>query len=480
MTDAERVAELLSRWRQRAEHGHEVTIQSLCAEYPHLAGPLAEAVRKLKATASQDGCVSGAATLAKPVPVAGPYAPSPLAGRYQLTRRIGSGGHGDVWLAFDHALGRDVAVKLPRDLGPEAGESLLAGAKRVARLRHRGIAQVHVADRDRQRYFIVSEHMSGGSLADRVARVRLEVIESVRTARQVADALAYAHREGVVHRNLKPSNVLLDRDGRLCLCDFGEALTLPQTLPTAPQRRAAAYLSPEQVRGNSLDGRSDVYAVGVLLYELLTGQTPFAANTMAELCDQILHRNPPPTTRNLLVPVALDRLVTRCLEKMPSDRYEDAEQLADALRHFEADATAPPSTIVGEPHGETVPVPMGTDERKYRARLGGLQGPELTPLERVDGYPRYDAPPPPRPPTATSVAGFAVAALVWLSVIGPTFYFEAKERAKYQREIEKTPLAQRKMVEADEGSFLCCCAPFAVAAVLLGGAWSQAIRNYQT
>ncbi|HET6551879.1 MAG TPA: AAA family ATPase [Solirubrobacter sp.] len=252
-------------------------------------------------------------------------APGVVAGRYLLQRLLGRGGAKEVWLAHDLTLDRGVA--LARVSGQAAWERLRREARLTARLGgHRHIVTVHDVFDDAGTPCLVARYMTGGSLADRLDAQpgrRLAPRDAIRAAREVADALAHAHAHGVVHRDVKPDNVWLDADGDAALGDFGVAVVEGEPAASAGTRR---YAAPEQLVGEPATPLSDLFALGVTLYELLTGERPFATG------DLVRARPPaPPSSRAADVPEALDDLVLALVAHDPARRPEDAATVSAAL-----------------------------------------------------------------------------------------------------------------------------------------------------
>ncbi len=248
-----------------------------------------------------------------------------VAGRYLLQRQLGRGASKEVWLAHDLTLDRGVA--LAKVSGPEAWERLRREARLTARLGgHRHIVTVHDVFDDAGTPCLVARYMTGGSLADRLDRAparRLEPQEVIAAGKEVADALAHAHAHGVVHRDVKPDNVWVDAEGEAALGDFGVAVTEGENAAPAGTPR---YQSPEQAMGDPATPRSDLYALGVSLYELLCGVRPFKSNDLLRL------RAPaPPSSLVPNVPEALDRLILQLLAPDPDDRPADARVVSAAL-----------------------------------------------------------------------------------------------------------------------------------------------------
>jgi tetratricopeptide (TPR) repeat protein len=255
-------------------------------------------------------------------------------GRFRVERRLGAGAFGEVFLGHDPALDRKVAIKSP--VGEHSEETIqryLFEARHLAQLQHAGIVAIYDVGRDLQRCFIVTEYLQGSPLRDRIEQGRIDWRTSVRIGALVAEALAHAHSRGIVHRDIKPSNIMVTTEGRCVLIDFGLAVNDIQA--TRGERAGTpSYMAPEQVRGEShrIDGRTDIYAVGAVLYELLTGRRPFRSSSIESLYDKILHDSPQPVRQlNPNVPQAVDEICMRALAKNLNDRFTTAGDLAAAL-----------------------------------------------------------------------------------------------------------------------------------------------------
>jgi serine/threonine protein kinase len=295
---------------------------------------------------------------------------------YRLVEKLGEGGMGEVYRAHDEMLDRDVALKMLRpELASRSStvDRFRAEAVTLAKLDHPGIARIHGCSRHDDRWFIVMEFVPGETLLARLARAgRLPWLDVVPIVCQLLDALEYAHRRGVIHRDLKPANVLMGEEGRVKVTDFGIARVLGTERATRTGHIVGTleYMSPEQVRGEEVDGRADLYAVGILLYELLAGRVPFNGTADYEVMMQHLQA-PVPSLRRVApdAPAWFDGILRRALAKAPADRFASAALFQVAI---EAHAAAEPAMRIKATRlaaaameaaviGAAGPVPRATD-----------------------------------------------------------------------------------------------------------------------
>ncbi len=282
-------------------------------------------------------------------------------GKYKIVERRGRGGMATVYKAHHPRLDRDVAIKVLHSHLAETKDFLgrfEREARAVAALRHPHIAQAFDFDVEGDIYYLVMEYIDGPSLEDRLhalARqgMRMPLPEAVGILHQVADALDYAHQQGMLHRDLKPSNVLLDRKGQAYLVDFGIARMLSGTQYTSTGELLGtpAYMSPEQGQGLTMTGATDIYSLGVMFYEMVTGQVPFDADTPFAVIHKHVY-DPLPAPRTLVpdLPVALENVIVKALAKDPAKRYQSAREMAaaaeQALVGWKASAAQPAHPIL--------------------------------------------------------------------------------------------------------------------------------------
>jgi serine/threonine protein kinase/Tol biopolymer transport system component len=293
-------------------------------------------------------------------------------GHYRIIKPIGAGGMGQVYAAEDTRLDRQVAIKiLPPELAEDADRRarFTREAKAVATLNHPNIVTVHAVEEADGRHFITMELVRGRTLAELLPRNGFALDEFLEIAIPLTDALAAAQQHGITHRDVKPTNVMVSDDGRVKVLDFGLAkaqLDVWNREGTLALRSATedghivgtpAYMSPEQAEGKTVDARSDIFSLGIVLYEMLTGQRPFVGDSATATLSSILHDTPRSLSElKPALPRRLARLVHRCLEKNPVDRYQSAIDLRHDLEEFQRD----------EESGDAVPIRLPRPEGRRR------------------------------------------------------------------------------------------------------------------
>jgi eukaryotic-like serine/threonine-protein kinase len=349
---------LAAEFTHRQLNEPEISPEVLTQRFQHLAADLRQRVARLggdvkgnRGSRPNERDAANAVTVSPAQAVAGEAAPVDASaaclpekiGRYNAQRLLGQGGFGLVFLAYDEQLDRRVAVKVPHARlvsRPEDAQAYLAEARTVANLDHPHIVPVYdVGGSDEFPCYVVSKFIEGADLATKLKQERLSYWEAAELVATVADALHYAHKQGLVHRDVKPGNILIGIDGKPYVVDFGLALR-EENIGQGPKYAGTpAYMSPEQARGEGhrVDGRSDIFSLGVVLYELLAGRKPFRADSQSELLEQIVSSEPrPPRQYDDQIPKELERICLKALSKRASERYSTAKDMADDLRHFQS------------------------------------------------------------------------------------------------------------------------------------------------
>ena len=321
-------------------------------------------------------------------------APGSRLGPYAILAPLGAGGMGEVYRARDERLERDVAIKvLPESYSedPDRLRRFEQEAKAAGRLNHPNVLAIYDVGTHEGAPYVVSELLEGQTLRDKLAGSALPGRKAVDYALQIARGLGAAHEKGIVHRDLKPENVFVTHDGRVKILDFGLAkLTRPESsgpMTSAPTETrgtepgvvfgTVGYMSPEQVRGQAADGRSDIFTLGSILYEMLSGRRAFRGDSSADVLSAILKEDPPPlaeTARN--VAPALERLVSHCLEKSPEERFQSARDIAydlEAVSGLSPSASNAPRAMAGHP-ARKLPLAIAVAVAVAAAAAGILAG----------------------------------------------------------------------------------------------------------
>lgn len=278
-------------------------------------------------------------------------------GRYQIREKIGAGGMGEVYLAVDEQLGRNIALKI---LLPEfcsdadRVQRFKLEAKTVSSLNHPGIITIHEIAEENDRLFIATEYVDGLTLREMIEKGPLDPVDALRIAEQVADALAVAHEAGIVHRDIKPENIMIRRDGYAKILDFGlakprwmskavgaedETIQLVKTQPGMVMG-SVRYMSPEQARGKETDEKTDIWSLGVVLYEMLTGKSPFEGDTVSDSLAAVIHLEPAPLEN---APDELQVILQKALKKNAAERYQTIQDFAADLKTLRSEIEHDPS-----------------------------------------------------------------------------------------------------------------------------------------
>jgi serine/threonine-protein kinase len=274
-------------------------------------------------------------------------------GRYQIVGTIGAGATSKVVRAFDPMIGRHVAIKLfsPQLATDEGRERFIKEARVVGQISHPSIVALHDMgiDEATSTPYLVMEHIEGQPLDRILEKGSIPYSRACAWVADVAIALHVAHRKGIIHGDVKPANILITEDGKVKLTDFGMARLASRDTKDTPLLGTPAYWCPEQILGKAQDARSDIFSLGVVLYEMVTGKRPFDAESLQAICQKVMSATPlPPSQMNGSLPAGLNELIASCLEKDPGQRRNSAEDLALDLYPF-ARRRAEPQTPANNP-----------------------------------------------------------------------------------------------------------------------------------
>lgn len=327
-SDEELLGEYLIQWEDLLATGQDTPASELCTDHPHLCDELSKRIDALRRTAwIDDPLPENAVDSAEGQ---SPSQPRILNERYRLDNLIAEGGFAQVWRGYDLQLHRIIAVKFPKPNRVHSQDAFMAEARRVARLKHHGIVPVYDVGRDGEACFIVSEFMEGGSLGDHLVKSPPSQKQAIRWIIEIAEALEFAHLHGVIHRDIKPANILINNHNRALLADFGIAHSANKTGAFAPSIGTLRYMPPEQLEGSEVDPRSDVFSLGIVLHESLTGKLPYTSDQPNVLRKEIASGLRSETAIQL--PPEVRRICQKAIQHDPQHRYSSAGHFASDLR----------------------------------------------------------------------------------------------------------------------------------------------------
>lgn len=318
------IDQLLDEWESARREGRSISVSQLCREHPELIEDVkdqiaaVEWVRHRQEQFFSPGSANAQAQFDRPKSL----------GRFVLEEIVGAGGFGVVWKAFDPELNRQVAIKLPQFTSDEDREICIQEAQHLAGLDHPNIVKIFDVGRENGDVFLVAQFVDGQNLAERMANGSIELDEGLQILATVCLALQYAHGQGVVHRDIKPQNILIDSTGRVLLADFG--ISIESATPVVSDLRGTfPYQAPEQMTpGDMVDARADLFSLGVVAYEMFTGRLPFKAGVQGRF-----NREPvtPPHELNPQLPRSVSDAIMRALEPFPADRMSSAGEFLKSL-----------------------------------------------------------------------------------------------------------------------------------------------------
>jgi serine/threonine protein kinase len=405
MSAETQVLAILQRWEELARQGQNVPPAELCRDHPELLSEVERRLEALQRVASPAATTDERTTTSPGPATAGQDSSTPRSfsqmplprrfGRYLLLQRLGEGGMGTVYLAHDSVLDCQVAIKVAKgqeEEDPLVVERFRREAQAAANLRHEGLCRVMDFGQHEGVYYITMEYIAGRSLAQHLKQTKNQPVDQRWAARlmaQTAVALDVAHRQGVVHRDLKPGNILLNADDRPCVVDFGLARRLQDTTLTRPGATPGtpAFMSPEQVQGKPITPQTDIYSLGIIFYQMLTRRLPFLGEEIYQTFFQILYETPqPPSAHRPDLDPALEAICLKAFARAEADRFRTMGEFAAQLQAY-LEGTAQPGVPEQEIGSRDLfriarPVPpaensgpMLLDVGFLRARLKSVGGP---------------------------------------------------------------------------------------------------------
>ena len=328
--DEEVLSDLLLYWEEEFEKGLSISPEELCKEYPHLLAQVKKGIKALRASIWNEPIDSDTA---EPITELFEFLTlqSVIKDRFRIDLILGTGGHGIVYKAWDLQLHRFVAIKSAKKFGalPEQKKlELLEEARKIGNLQHLGILPLYDILELNSTFLMISEFVEAGNLTEAINTKNLSLIQKITILQKIALALHHAHEHGIIHRDLKSSNILLADNLEPKIYDFGNSLYINSESPDA-NVGSIHFASPEQIQGAAPNASSDIWSFGITLFHLITGKLPFNADSPQELIQQIMHQ-PAPAIRllNPAIPKKLERILLACIQKDPNKRYSSAIPLA--------------------------------------------------------------------------------------------------------------------------------------------------------